>query len=77
MNVRDKGEELKVSLLKHLDSLFCNENKSTCVWVDNTLIIVDSKESTDNRKTDSVVDIQLNVSFCLNNEGHIVATCIK
>lgn len=77
MEERDKAEELKVDLLKHLDSLFCNENKSTCVLVDNTLVIVDSNGPTNDRKTSSVVDVQLNVSFCLNSNGLIVATCIK
>ena len=77
MEERNISEELKVNLLKHLDSLFCNENKSTCVWVDNSLIIVDSKLPTDNRKTNNVVEVSLNVSFYINDSGNILATCIK
>ena len=56
---RDVSQELKINLLKHLDSLFCNENKSTCVWVDDSLIIVDNEQPTGDKKTSSVVEIIL------------------
>ena len=74
---RDVSQELKVNLLKHLDSLFCNENKSTCVWVDDSLIIVDNEQPTGDKKTSSVVEMILNVSFYINNSNSIIATCIK
>ena len=74
---RDVSQELKINLLKHLDSLFCNENKSTCVWVDDSLIIVDNEQPTGDKKTSSVVEMILNVSFYINNSNSIIATCIK
>lgn len=77
MEERSISEELRVNFLKDLDGLFCNQNGSTCVWIDNSLIIVDNKQPTDNKKTSSVIEVTLSVFFYINDSNSIVATCIK
>ena len=78
MEEKDIAEELKLNLLKHLDSLYCNDSDNKCisVWTDNMIIVVDSTP-TGNRKTSKIVQVDLNVSFYINEDNSIIATCIK
>jgi hypothetical protein len=74
---RDKSEEFKFNLLRHLDSALCNDNNVICWGVEGTVgLTIIENEVTDTQHVD-IVCTSLSVKFYVNKLGQVISTTIK
>lgn len=74
---RDVSEELKFNLLKHLDSVLCNDNNVICWGVENNIGITIIEKEVSNSVVEDTISTSLTVKFYVNNLGQVILTTIK
>lgn len=74
---RDRSEEFKFNLLRHLDSAVCNDNTVTCWGAEGTVgLTIIENDVIDTEHVD-IVCTSLSVKFYINKLGQVISTTIK
>ena len=76
MNLRDRKQELRTLLLKHLDAVYCAD-KTVCTTNLQDIILDVIEEGVDDKTIVNYTSISLDVTFFLNKDNDIVRTTIK
>jgi hypothetical protein len=74
---RDVSQELKVNLLKHLDSVLCNDNNVICWGAENAIGLTIVEKEVSNSIVEDTISTSLTVKFYVNNLGQVILTTIK
>jgi hypothetical protein len=74
---RDVSQELKVNLLKQLDSVLCNDNNVICWGAENAIGLTIVEKEVSNSIVEDTISTSLTVKFYVNNLGQVILTTIK